>query len=81
VLLLALFYAGWLFLPWLWAVNVWMFWLDFRHGDVVVKTCEQPEQQQQQPGELKHYAYTVHYMFDGSTAADVARVHLSAAVC
>lgn len=31
------FYAGWLFLPWLWAVNVWMFWPDFRHGDAVVK--------------------------------------------
>jgi hypothetical protein len=56
VLLLALFYAGWLFLPWLWAVNVWMFWPDFRHGDAVVKTCEQPErqqeQQQQQQGQL-----------------------------
>lgn len=35
----ALFYAGFAALPWLWAVNVWMFWPDFRSGDVVVKTC------------------------------------------
>lgn len=35
-----LFYAGWLFLPWLWAVNVWMFWPDFKNGDVVIKQCE-----------------------------------------
>lgn len=36
-----LFIAGFACLPWLWAVNVWMFWPDFfRAGDPVVKACE-----------------------------------------
>lgn len=40
VLLPTLFLAGFACLPWLWAVNVWMFWPDFKHGDPVVKACE-----------------------------------------
>ncbi len=37
----ALYLAGFAFLPWLWAVNVWMFWPHFkRSGDTVVKACE-----------------------------------------
>lgn len=39
-LLPALFVAGFACLPWLWAVNVWMFWPDFKHGDPVVKARE-----------------------------------------
>lgn len=31
------FIAGFACLPWLWAVNVWMFWPDFRAGDPVVQ--------------------------------------------
>eukprot|EP00879_Flechtneria_rotunda_P001446 GHRR01001599.1.p1 GENE.GHRR01001599.1~~GHRR01001599.1.p1 ORF type:complete len:101 (-),score=0.03 GHRR01001599.1:1162-1464(-) len=37
----ALFFAGFALLPWLWAVNVWMFWPGLRQGDPVVKTCKQ----------------------------------------
>eukprot|EP00879_Flechtneria_rotunda_P005327 GHRR01005614.1.p2 GENE.GHRR01005614.1~~GHRR01005614.1.p2 ORF type:complete len:112 (+),score=11.05 GHRR01005614.1:162-497(+) len=32
------FFAGFALLPWLWAVNVWMFWPGLRQGDPVVKT-------------------------------------------
>lgn len=35
-----LFVAGFACLPWLWAVNVWMFWPDFKHGDPIVKACK-----------------------------------------
>lgn len=36
----ALFYCGFLLLPWMWCVNVWLFWPDFRHGDdAVVLRC------------------------------------------
>ena len=35
------FYAGFLFLPWLWVVNLWLFWPDFRRGsDLVIQKCE-----------------------------------------
>ncbi|KAK9832821.1 hypothetical protein WJX81_004587 [Elliptochloris bilobata] len=31
-----MFYSGFFLLPWMWCVNVWLFWPDFRHGDDVV---------------------------------------------
>jgi hypothetical protein len=36
------FYGGFAFLPFMWAMNVWLFWPDFWHprGDPVVKRCE-----------------------------------------
>lgn len=39
-MLLTLFYAGFAALPWLWAVNVWMFWPEFNRGDAVIRKCE-----------------------------------------
>lgn len=42
---LLVFYAGFALLPWLWVMNVWLFWHDFRHGrDSVIQKCEGPHQ-------------------------------------
>ncbi len=38
---LAVFYSGFLVLPWMWVVTVWLYWGEFIHGrDPVVKKCE-----------------------------------------
>lgn len=37
----SVFYAGFAFLPWLWLVNVWLFWHEFRAGqDLVIQKRE-----------------------------------------
>ncbi|KAL3159176.1 hypothetical protein ABBQ32_011160 [Trebouxia sp. C0010 RCD-2024] len=37
-LCMRMFYAGIFLLPWLWVMNVWLFWHDFRHGrDLVIQ--------------------------------------------
>ena len=45
LLLAAVFYFGFAFLPFLWFINVWLFWPEFKHGDAQIKKreCHLPE--------------------------------------